>query len=61
MQEFSNTSDDIARFSEISKSIEERELIQRRLSIINHRIDWLMKIKKTLEYQLEKIDKKKLN
>ncbi|MHA1777074.1 MAG: hypothetical protein ACTSWC_09870 [Promethearchaeota archaeon] len=61
MQEFSNTSDDITRFSEISKSIEERELIQRRLSIINHRIDWLMKIKKTLEYQLEKIDKKKLN
>lgn len=57
MQDFSRPSDTTLSFSESKKSVDERELLQKRLSVINHRIDWLLKIKKTLEYQLTKLDK----
>ncbi|MCF2140330.1 MAG: hypothetical protein K9W44_09790 [Candidatus Lokiarchaeota archaeon] len=56
MQEFSKSESERLSFTGSSTKPDERELIQKRIVIIDQRIKWLMKVKNTLENQLQNLD-----
>ncbi|WP_457556969.1 hypothetical protein [Candidatus Harpocratesius sp.] len=58
MQEFSKSESERLSFTGSSSKPDERDLIQKRIVIIDQRIKWLMKVRNTLEIQLRKFDNK---